>query len=162
MPLYSGSVCPPGQPNTRRTPYLISRSTNCCPVCIDAPLVDDMRGLPLREGATDRQVDQDWVIGGQRRGDDSTELVGSSDPVGFDSEAACDGDEVDLGIDEIHADEAFGGFGGRALAPCVLLEDAIAPVVEDDPRDGETLVGGRPQRRDRVDGRAVADEGDDG
>ena len=75
------------------------------------------------------------MVGGEGCRDDLSEIVGIGDTVRLDTEASGERHEVDLGVDQVDADQPLGRLGGGTLPPRVLLENAVARVVEDDPGD---------------------------
>src|SRR3954447_13197804 len=89
------------------------------------------------------------------------DVSGSKRVRGFDTmtpyaECLCQRRELNRRIDKIHADKAFGAME----QPKSLLDDSVTAIVEHEKRDRQFLMGGGPERLDRIHGAAVSKQGD--
>src|SRR3990172_2262855 len=112
--------------------------------------------------AVDDDVYQARLVRRLRLADGVADLVGMLDADALDAEGGGDAGEVQRRVGEVHGDELAAGRPLAEVFEHVELEDAVGVVVGDDPGDGHAVVGGGPERLDRVEGGAVADDGEDG
>src|SRR6266487_3083603 len=84
------------------------------------------------------------------------DVVRAVHPNARDTEPRCQCGEVHCRLSQVHLDELASGGALAEVFEHVEFEDAIGAVVRDYPSHGNLMVGGRPQRLDRVERRAVA------
>ena len=125
---------------------------------LDESVPDRRHEAPPWLSLLHHHLDQRRAVGpGQRLVERGVEACRRVDALGGEAEAFGDLGDVHRRIVEVHADR-------RVVAVEQLqavLEDLVALVVGDHEDHRQLLVGGTPQRRDRVHGAAVADHGHD-
>src|SRR2546429_5316586 len=113
------------------------------------------------ERSVDLDVDERRAPILEGMGDEIGGLVHGLGALRGNAERARQRDEIDLGIEKLHADIAVGLLGEPAHGVQALLENAIGGVVEDHEDRVDAIVRGRPQPLAGIHRAAVADEPDD-